>query len=252
MKNCISFIPFCVVSLLFLLPVHVFAQAGVFTKEDLIEYTPEWRGERFPDGRPKVPDGVLERIKTITIDDANDIVKKHGYEFQFEDNWERLKDNPLMVGRAVTAVFMPVRPVVHDVIRKNGEKSGHKGHYINWVVEQLVEGDVVVVDMFGKINHGTFAGGTIGGRMHKKGCQGLVIDGAGHDYPEIKVLPGFNCFCRAWSPSHQRDVMLMGINTPIRIGQATVMPGDVVLTGHSGVIFVPAHLAEEVAQGLRK
>ena len=52
------------------------AQQGFFTREDVIKYTPDWKGERFPDGRPKVPDSILDRMKSVTLEEAWAVLQK--------------------------------------------------------------------------------------------------------------------------------------------------------------------------------
>ncbi|MFC1541611.1 RraA family protein [Candidatus Latescibacterota bacterium] len=232
------------------------AQIGVFTREDLIEYTPQWTGERFPDGRPKVPDEVIERLKTIFYDDAWSILQRNGYTFQDEIGWVSdftylpTQEIPVMVGRAATVRYLPVRPDVEEVNQKRNKAANRTGGNIGMATNELQEGDIAVVDMFGKRDGGIFAGGDISMQMHENGVKGLVIDGGGHDLDEVLYVPDFTTFAREFNATHQHDVMLMGINVPVRIGKVTVMPGDIVMGTREGVIFIPAHLAEEVSRGL--
>jgi len=225
------------------------AQVGVFSKQELLEYTPLWQGERFPDGRPKVPDDILERMKEVAIEEAWSVLRNHGYNNQFERNWVVTRENPVLVGRAVTAYFLPLRPDVNDVINKNGEKDGRIGGQNSWIIDTLVKGDVIVIDLFGKITDGTFMGDNLGNSIYvKSGGTGVVIDGGARDIEGVLQIPGFPVFNRGWDPSFLKEVMLMGINTPIRIGNAAVMPGDVVLGKREGIIFIPSHLAREVVE----
>ncbi len=226
------------------------AQVGVFTREHLIEYTPEWKGERFPDGRPKVSDEFLDRMKAVSIEEAWTVLKRHGYNQQFEANWVLAgPKEPVLVGRAVTAYFQPARPDVNSVIKKNGEKEGRVGGQNSWVIDTVVKGDVIVVDLMGKVVDGTFMGDNLANAIWaKSGGKGVVINGGARDIQGVEEVPDFPVFNRGWDPSAIADVMLMGINCPIRIGRASVMPGDVVLGKKEGVIFIPAHLAQEVLQ----
>jgi regulator of RNase E activity RraA len=228
----------------------VWAQAGAFTKEQLIAYTPEWKGERFSDGRPKVPDELLERMKPVSIEEAWAVLRRHRYNHQFEGNWVLAgPQNPVLVGRAVTAYFHPVRPDVNGVINQQGEKEGRIGGQNSWVIDTVVKGDVIVVDLMGKVVDGTFMGDNLANSIWaKSGGTGVVIDGGARDIQGVEEIPSFPVFNRGWDPSAIADVMLMGINTPIRIGRASVMPGDVVLGKKEGVIFIPAHLAQEVVE----
>jgi regulator of RNase E activity RraA len=226
------------------------AQVGVFTKENLIEYTPQWKGERFPDGRPKVPDDILERMKAVSIEEAWAVLQRSRYNFQFEANWVIAgPKEPVLVGRAVTAYFLPARPDVNGVIQKKGKEQGRIGGQNSWIIDTIVKGDVIVVDLMGKIVEGTFMGDNLANSIwSKSGGTGVVVDGGARDLEGVEEIPSFPVFNRGWDPSAIANVMLMGINTPIRIGRAAVMPGDVVLGKKEGVIFIPAHLAQQVVE----
>jgi 4-hydroxy-4-methyl-2-oxoglutarate aldolase len=227
-----------------------FAQVGVFTKDNLIDYTPDWKGERFPDGRPKVPDEILQRMKPVSIEEAWAVLRRHGYNQQFEGNWVLAgPKDPVLVGRALTAFFYPVRPDVNGVIKRKGQKDGRIGGQNSWIIDTAVKGDVLVIDLMGKVIDGTFMGDNLANSIWAKtGGNGVVIDGGARDIEGVEEIPDFPVFDRGWDPSAIADVMLMGINTPVRIGRAMVMPGDVVLGKKEGVIFIPAHLAQEVVE----
>lgn len=225
------------------------AQVGVFNKEALIKYTPEWKGERFPDGRPKVSDDLLQRMKAVSIEEAWAVCRRHGFNNQFEGHWVMTQDNPVMVGRAVTAFFYPLRPDVNQVINDQGKQDKRIGAQNSWVIDTLVKGDVIVVDLMGKVIDSTFMGDNLGNSIWAKtGGTGVVIDGGARDIEGNLEIPNFPVFNRGWDPSFLTDAMLMGINTPVRIGRAAVMPGDVVLGKKEGILFIPAHLAQEVVE----
>ncbi len=227
----------------------VYAQAGNWTKEDIIEHTPLWEGERFPDGRPKVPDDIIERMEGVAIEEAWAVTERNGYHYQFESGWVLTHDNPVIVGRAVTATYMPLRPDVNDVILADGERDGRVGAQNSWIIDTCVDGDVIVVDLMGKVVNGTFLGDNLANAISAKtGGKGVIIDGGARDIEGVLQMPDYYVFTRGWDPSFLTEVMLMGINTTIRIGRATVMPGDIVLAKREGVIFIPAHLAEEVVE----
>src|ERR1035441_6192295 len=63
------------------------AQQEFFTAQDVIKYTPDWKGERFPDGRPKVPDEILDRMKNVTLEEAWATLQQAGFMHQYEDGW---------------------------------------------------------------------------------------------------------------------------------------------------------------------
>lgn len=229
------------------LPAGSRAQLGLFSSEQRIAFTPNWQGERFADGRPKVPDAVLDRLKDATADQAWDVLGDAGFRNQFEDNWKVINPGKRLVGRVVTAVFMPRRPDVDSVVRANGKKEGRIGDENSWIIDILEPGDVLVVDLFGKIQDGTIVGDNLSTAIFAKSHNGLIVDGSVRDVTGIQEITGFQVYARGFDPSALHNVMLMGINVPIRIGRTTVMPGDVALGDPEGVTFIPAQLAEKVA-----
>ena len=221
--------------------------AQTMPKDELIFLTSEWKGERFADGRPKIPDGLLERAKHIGIDDAWTVLKNEGYTNQFEGGWKLIQQDVPVTGRAVTALFMPTRPDVEKTIKERGiSKQGRKGNTNTWPIETLTKGDVYVADAFGKIGGGTLIGATLGNAIFSKTGNGVVFNGAARDLQELQNISGFNAFVRDFHPSFLEEMVLMGLNTPIRIGHVMVLPGDLVIAQREGVLFVPAHLAEQV------
>jgi regulator of RNase E activity RraA len=223
------------------------AFAQTMPKEELLFLTAAWKGERFPDGRPKISDDLVERAKRIGIDDAWTVLKNEGYLNQFEGGWKLIRDDVPVTGRAVTAAFMPTRPDVEKLIKERGTtQQGRKGNTNTWPIEVLTKGDVYVADAFGKIGGGTLMGATLGNAIFSKTGTGVVFNGAARDLAELQNIPGFNAFVRDFHPSFLEEMVLMGLNTPIRIGQVMVLPGDLVIAQREGVLFVPAHLAEQV------
>ncbi len=229
-----------------LLLCAVSVRAQTISKEQLIFYTSEWKGERFDDGRPKIPDELLERARHIGIEEAWTVLKNEGYNNQFEGNWKLVNDDVPVIGRAVTAMFMPSRPDLEKNIKAQGVKEGRKGNTNAWPIDVLKKGDVYVADGFGKIKGGTLIGDNLGNSIFNKSGNGVIFDGSARDLQGLKSIPGFNAFVRDFDPSYLEEMVLMGLNTPIRIGHAIVMPGDLVLSEKEGVLFIPAHLAEKV------
>ncbi|MFC1551853.1 RraA family protein [Candidatus Latescibacterota bacterium] len=230
---------------MFVLPAVISAQFGVMTKDDRIAYTHEWKGERFPDGRPKVPDDIITRMKDVSIEEAWGVLMGHGYARQFEGDWDNMHPDRVIVGRAVTAYFMPQRPDVEAETERRGKEKGCIGGQNSWVIDTLVKNDLIVVDMFLSTN---FAGDNLANSIAAKSGTGMVIYGGNRDLDGFYEIPNFNTFAKFWNPKGIDDVTLMGINTPARIGPVTVMPGDVVLGRREGVIFIPPHLAEQVVE----
>jgi 4-hydroxy-4-methyl-2-oxoglutarate aldolase len=210
--------------------------------------TPDNPFGRLEDGRPKVPDELLERMKLVTLEEAWGVMKGHNYHLQYEGDWKNLHPERVMVGRALTATMVPTRPDLDAVTKKQGELEGRKGSQNNWVIQSVREHDVVVVDLFGKVVNGTFVGDNLSSAVMGKGGAGLVLDGGIRDTSRIFELPKINVFCRGFHPTAIGEVNLTALNGPTRIGQATCMPGDIVLGTMAGVIFIPPHLAEEVVR----
>jgi 4-hydroxy-4-methyl-2-oxoglutarate aldolase len=220
------------------------------TRDDLIALTSLSTFERFPDGRPRVSDDLLERMKLVTTEEAWGVLRNHGYHRQFEGNWKETHPGTIMVGRAVTAQFVPHRPDFHDAIQQAGLAEGRAniGGQNSWIIESLQIGDVMVVDIFGKIKDGTVVGDNLGTAVRTRTRAGAVIDGGIRDYQGLIELQDVNFYIRGVDPTAIADVTLAGLNIPIRIGGVTVLPGDVVLGTPTGVIFIPPHLAQEVVE----
>ncbi len=240
----------CVVIMLsfFLMSVCVNAQPLLFPRELMIQYTPEWKGERFPDGRPKVPDNILERMKLIAIEEVWGTLRGAKYDYQFERGFMMTQPGEVLVGRAVTAMYMPKRTVVNNVINGQGKKDARIGAQVSWTIDTLQKGDVYVADIYRSVIGGPVIGGNLATAIFANSGNGVVFDGEVRDLEQIQGIKGFNCFIRGANPTYSWSSMLMGINIPIRIGEVTVMPGDVVLGKDEGVIFIPAHLAEKVCK----
>ncbi|MBZ0303558.1 MAG: RraA family protein [Anaerolineae bacterium] len=212
------------------------------------ELTRLWQGERHTNGRPRVADDLLERMKLVTTEEAWGVLRKHGYDRQFEGNWFVTHPGKTLVGRAVTAMMLPHRPDFHEVVAEQGAKDGRIGGQNSWVIDTLELGDVMVIDMFGKIKDGTFVGDNLSTSLQAHTRAGAVIDGGIRDYQGIMNLQECVIYCRGVDPTAILDTTLAGINMPIRIGQTTVLPGDIVLGTPTGIIFIPAHLAQEVVE----
>src|SRR5947199_2357007 len=229
------------------LAARAHAQLGMFSKEQRIDLTREWSGERFADGRPKVPDSVLEELKTVDAEEAWGVLQAHGYKNQFEPGWHVINRGDRLVGRVFTAVFMPLRPDVNAAINDHGKNEGRVGAQNSWPIDMLAPGDVLVVDLFGKIRDGTFAGDNLSTAIFAKSHNGLIVNGAVRDVTGIEGIKGFQVYVRGVDPSALESTMLMGINVPIRLGDVTVMPGDIALGDPEGLTFIPPQLAEKVA-----
>ena len=219
------------------------------SREELIEYTREWNGDRTSDGRPKVPDGILDRMLDVTITEAWEVLTGAGYKWQYEGGWYCTHPGEILVGRALTAMYMPRRPDMRMLMEQKGARLGCVGDQISWPIDMLVKGDVYVADVYGKISDGPVIGDNLATAIFAKSGKGVVQDASVRDIEGIRNIQGFASFVRGWHPSYASPtIMLLGVNTPVRIGHATVMPGDVVLGKSNGVIFIPPHLAEQVVK----
>jgi regulator of RNase E activity RraA len=219
------------------------------SREDIIQLTPLWTGERFDDGRPKVSDDVLKRLENVTTEEAWGVCWQKGYQYQFEPDWVCLHPGRTLVGRAVTGVFVPTRPDLHDALMDYGHnQEGRVGAMNSWVIETLAKDDVIVIDLFGKIFQGTYSGGNLSTAIGRRTGRGQVIYGGVRDAQQIEGIESCVTYCKGLDPTGIRDVTLVGMNVPCRIGRATCMPGDIVLATITGVVFIPPHLAEEVAE----
>jgi 4-hydroxy-4-methyl-2-oxoglutarate aldolase len=227
-----------------LIAVPAFSQVKM-TRDQMLFYTSEWKGDRFPDGRPKLPDSLLERVKDISIEDLWDYLRGHGYRNQFEGGWQALHIDKPFAGRALTAQYMPTRPDMARAIAAEGKAEGRVSGTNSWPINELQIGDVYVADGFGKIIEGTLIGSNLGNGVAAHSHTGFVFDGGIRDQEENREIPGFNGFYRGYDPSAWADMELTAINAPIRIGRAIVLPGDLVLAKPEGVLFIPAILAED-------
>jgi regulator of RNase E activity RraA len=243
--------------LFFLLISTAWAQEGFFTKEDVIKYTPEWKGERFPDGRPKVPDSVLDRMKTVTLEEAWAVLRDAGFNHQYEDGWLAIFPDKVLVGRALTAQWLPGRPDVQKVVEEQGKQDHRIGAQNAWPVDMLQPRDVYVCDHFELKQDGPSIGDNVGNAIYARSGNGIVYNGAVRDIEGLKELPNFVSFVRFYDPSHhfgslnsgpRLNSTMVGINGPIRIGHALAMPGDVVLGKDGGVLFIPPQFAEKVVR----
>lgn len=243
------------ISCLFLLVIlnsgqYVMSQQVQITREQLVAMTPLWTGERFPDGRPKVPDDIINRMKLVSVEEAWAVMKNAGYSYQVAEGWQIINPDSVLAGRAVTATFMPARPDVWAAIDSVGKKAGKRGQN-TWAVDLLVKGDVYVADQFGAHRNGPTIGDNVGSAIYAKSGNGIVYDGAIRDLEGLKELGGFTSFYTSYDPSYHNppgdlNTMIVGINHPTRIRNVTVMPGDVVLGKLGVVVFIPPHLAEKV------
>ena len=221
----------------------LFAQVDGFGKEQRVKYTQDNPFGRFDDGRPKIPQSLIDSLRSASSEMLWGPLRRAGFEHQWSGGWQIVHPEKKLLGRAVTALFMPVRPDLDEIIEEDAASRGLGANDNQRVIDLLEPGDVLVVDMFGKIEGGTFAGDNLATAIHAATGQGFVIDGAIRDLDGIHALD-IPVYVRGFHVSAMRDVMLTGINVPVRIGTTTVMPGDLVVGDREGLTFVPPHLVE--------
>jgi regulator of RNase E activity RraA len=214
------------------------------TKEQMMFYTSDWKGDRFPDGRPKVPDDLLKRALDVSIEDVWDYLRENGYRNQFEGDWQALHIEKPFAGRALTAQYMPLRADMAKAIAAEGKAEGRVSFNNSWPINELQIGDVYVADSMGKIIDGTLIGSNLGNGIAAHTHTGFVFYGGIRDQEENREIPDFNGFYKGYDPSFILQMTLTAINAPVRIGRAIVLPGDLVLAKTDGVIFIPASMAE--------
>lgn len=232
--------------LFILIAYHTQAQHVTLSKEQIIALTPEWKGDRLPDGRPHVSDELLERLKSVSLEEAWGIMRNKGYNNQFEGDWMNLREDQVLTGRALTVQYLPKRPDYDNVIREKGKAEKRIGNVNSWPIDMLKPGDVYVADGFGKIVDGTLIGDNLGNSIFARSKNGVIFYGSVRDPEGLSRIEGFTAWVKGFDPSYIQEVMLGGINVPIRIGRATVLPGDVVLARKYGVVFIPAHLVGDL------
>lgn len=242
-------------SLLVVAVSSVHAQQAQASVDEVTALTSEWSGARYEDGRPKVPDDILERMQRVTLEEAWAVLRNANYEHQYAGDWQVLHPDGVLVGRALTAAFVPGRPDLHRVVQTLGEQAGRTGSQNSWPVDMLRPGDVYVADQFGAHEDGPTIGDNVGNAIFANSGNGIVYNGAVRDIAGLEELAGFTAFFRSYHPSHHLNdpdgalnTTLVSINRPTRIGDVTVLPGDVVLGRDGGVIFIPPHLAERVVE----
>jgi regulator of RNase E activity RraA len=234
----------CLLALL--APTCAQAQLFTLTREQLIEFTAQNPFDRFPDGRPKVPDALIERARGMSAEEAWAVLPGKGFRNQYEDGFQVLHPGKKLLGRAFTLQFMPVRPDIDSVLNSQAKARGVERLNNQYAIDMLQPGDVLVVDLFGKADGGTIVGDNLFYYIMKTTVTGgLVVDGSIRDLEGISAMD-MPAYFRHAHPSAIANVMLTGINIPVRIGNVTVMPGDLVLGDPEGVYFIPPQMVAQI------
>lgn len=231
-------------------PVLAAAQSITPTRDEVIALTSDWKGERMKDGRPRVSDAILARMKNVNLEEAWAVLRGKGFEWQYEGRFRNVHLDPTatMVGRALTATFVPKRPDLDKALNDAGHAAGHIGGRNSWPIDMLQKDDVYVANVFGSYEGGPIIGGNLSTAIYRNSQNGIVFDGSVRDIAQMETIEGFKGWVRDWHPSYNYDNMLVEINRPARIGQMTCLPGDVVLAKREGVMCIPPSLAELVCK----
>jgi regulator of RNase E activity RraA len=233
-------------AIVLLLPCSAQGQLMTFSKQELTDYTAQSTFERLADGRPKVPDNLLERARELSSEEVWAVLEEKGFRNQYADGFQILHPEKPMVGRAFTVQFMPERPDVSMVASAKAKERGLGSLTNQLAIDMLQPGDVLIVDLFGKKVNGTIVGDNLFYYVMKTTHSGgLVVDGSIRDLNGISEI-AMPAYFKAVDPTPIGNVMLTGINVPVRIGGVTVMPGDLVVGDREGVYFVPPQLVKEV------
>ena len=223
-----------------------YAQLFTLPRQELIDYTAKSPFDRLPDGRPKVPDAMIERARDLSSEEIWAGLHDEGFKNQYADGFQVLHPGKTMVGRAFTVQFMPLRADVDGVAKNKAKEHGLAGLTNQTAIDMLQPGDVLVVDLFGKKVDGTIVGDNLFYYVMKAtNGGGLVVDGSIRDLDGIAKID-MPAYFRSADPTPIGNVMLTGIDVPIRIGGVTVMPGDLVVGDREGVYFIPPQLVKEV------
>src|SRR5947199_10502789 len=236
----------CGCAIAFLAPGPIHAQLFTFSKQELMDYTAQEPFDRLSDGRPKVPNDMMERARELSSEEIWAVLQQRGFHNQYADGFQILRPGKPMVGRAFTVQFMPLRPDVDEIAKDKAKEHGIPRPTNQAAIDMLQPGDVLVVDLFGKKVNGTIVGDNLFYYvMRATNGGGLVVDGSIRDLNGISEID-MPAYFRSADPTPIGNVMLTGINLPVRIGGVTVMPGDLVVGDGESVYFIPPQFVQEV------
>ena len=228
-----------------LLAAPAWPQFAGFSKKELIQYTPLNPYERFEDGRPKAPDALLQKLRNASSEEVWAALWRDNYHVQFESGWQQTHTEKVLVGRVFTAQYMPARPEIWNAVEPDIRSYGKVSRSNQRVIDMLQPGDVLVVDVFGKVEDGAFVGDNLTRAIYIATGNGFIVNGGIRDRQGLDRIDA-PIYCRGYSPTVYQDVMLTGINVPVRIGNVTVMPGDIAFGDREGVSFIPPHMLPKV------
>jgi Demethylmenaquinone methyltransferase len=183
-----------------------------------------------------------EKLKTVSTATICTALFKRGFRNQFIQNVHPLNPNlPNMVGEAFTLRYIPAREDLNPIT-----VFQDRSHPQRKAIEECPPGAVMVIDSR-KDPRAASAGSILVTRLMKRGAAGIVTDGGFRDSPDIAKLPFPAYHQRPSAPTNLTAHQAIDINVPIGCGDAPVWPGDVIVGDGEGVVVIPAHLADEIA-----
>jgi regulator of RNase E activity RraA len=187
-----------------------------------------------------VPDSLIERARGMSAEEVWSILPGKNYRNQWEDGFQVLHPGKTMVGRAFTLQFMPQRPDLDTFANGKAQKAGLGNRLNNQVaIDMLQPATYLWWILMGKAEGGTIVGDNLFYYIMKTTKSGgLVVDGAIRDWQGIAEMD-MPAYFRHTHPTPIGNVTLSGINVPIRIGNVTVLPGDLVFGDREGIYFIP-------------
>jgi 4-hydroxy-4-methyl-2-oxoglutarate aldolase len=197
-------------------------------------------------GRPRVTDEQLAKMKALPIEAMWGAVQGKGYRFCFVNHLKLTQPGVKMVGRALTMRYLPVRPDLDEGVRQLAKEGNWDYQYNVRAGEDGRPGDIAVVELGGAVDRATFMGDMTGLAMKLAGVRGVVVDGGIRDLSEFLPMKDFPTYYAGAHASAMADQVGVEWNAPVRIGQVTVLPGDVVVGDEEGVLFFPPQLADDV------
>ena len=226
----------------------VTAQVHRFTEDQMKDFTASNPYGRFPDGRPMIPDEVLDTVRQMQIQviEAIEVLRSHNYNNQFEDGWKTLIPGKKIIGRAFTIQFMPNRPDLEAGMKTAAAKNNSAPVSKSNTIDMLQKNDLAVVDLYGKIDGGLpYVGDKLAYYIWKTTGTGLIVEG-GIYYLETTARSGMQAFYRGTQVASSGRAVVSGVNIPIRIGDAVIMPGDLVIGDEDGILAIPPQFVSEV------
>ena len=190
----------------------------------------------------RLSDSTRGKLKTVSVATLTTALFKRGLRNQFIQDVHPLNpDAGAMVGEAFTLRYIPSREDLNPItVFKD------RAHPQRKAVEDCPPGAVMVIDSR-KNARAASAGSILVARLMKRGAAGIVTDGGFRDSPEIAKLAIPAYHHRPASPTNLTQHQAIDINVPIGCGDAPVFPGDVIVGDGEGVVVIPAHLADEIA-----